>query len=321
MALPRTLAVPGAAAIALALAACSASAPAEQEEDNAAATVTIESNLGEVEVPVDPERVVALDNTSAETLLAMAVTPVAVPKQLLDATIFADWIADDEILDVGTHNEPNLEVVSEAEPDLIVGGYRFTDYADELGEIATVLDVSGNDEAEGGFVESLRAQTVALGEVFDDQETADELVAALDAAVDDAAGATNGETVFLSVVSGGQIDNGAERIGRLIEPLNVTDVFAGEAGDIHQDSGLAPETIAQANPDWMIVLDRDAATGVEAGQELIPAKQVVDAQEAFAGSTFFDEGNIIYLAPGFYKREGIQSYTEAYEQVAEAFAS
>ena len=48
-------------AAALTLSACSTAAPAEQEKASAANTVTITDNHGEVEVPVNPARVVALD--------------------------------------------------------------------------------------------------------------------------------------------------------------------------------------------------------------------------------------------------------------------
>ena len=297
--------------------ATDASAPASSSAGEPS-TVSIESNLGTVEVPVNPVRVVALDNTAFETLRDWDITPVAVPKGLLPGTGFEDWIADESILDIGTHREPNLELVSEADPDLIIGGYRFESVQEDLESIAQTIDVSGSDEAAGGYVASLKTQTVSLGEIFGKQDEAAALVAAFDAAAADAAAATDGETVFLSVVNGGKIDNGAERIGRILEPLTLTDVFAGKDGDIHGDSGLAPETIAQANPDWMIVLDRDAGAKTAGAQ---PAKAVIDATEAFAETTFAQQGQIIYLDPQFYTREGIQAYTQAFDQVTAAFSA
>lgn len=284
----------------------------------APSTVSIESNLGTVEVPVNPVRVVALDNTSFETLRDWGITPVAVPKGLLPGTGFEDWIADESILDIGTHREPNLELVSEADPDLILGGYRFAEVQEDLESIAQTIDIAGSEEAADGYVASLQAQTTTLGEIFQKQDEAAALIADLDTASADAAAATNGETVFLSVVNGGKIDNGAERIGRILEPLTLTDIFAGKEGDIHGDSGLAPETIAEANPDWMIVLDRDAGAKTEGAQ---PAKAIIDATEAFAETTFAKNDQIIYLDPQFYTREGIQAYTQAYEQVTAAFTA
>lgn len=283
-------------------------------------TVAITATNGTVTVPVNPEKVVALDNTTFATLRDWGVTPVALPKDLLPAEGFEDWAADESILNIGTHREPDLEALSAIDADIILGGYRFASYTDQLTDmkIAPVVDIAANADAEGGYVESLRASTTNLGKIFDRADDATALNAKLDTAIADAKSATNDESVFLAIVNGGKIDNGAERIGRLLEPLNLTDVFAGEAGDIHKDSGLSIETIAQANPDWMIVLDRDAGTSTEGAS---PAKAIIDAQEGFAGTTFTKNEQVIYLDPFFYTTEGIQAYTDAFDSVATAFSA
>ncbi|MFX1758493.1 siderophore ABC transporter substrate-binding protein [Rhodococcus sp. As11] len=283
------------------------------------ATVTVETNNGEMEVPVAPERVVALDNKSFEMLRDWGITPVALPKTLLPNTGFDEWRRNDSILDVGTHREPKLELVSEAEPDLIIGGSRFAEFTGELSKIAPVVDVSALDDSEGGYIQGLKDQTLTLGRIFGKEAESQEIVAELDAATEAARAATNGESVFLAVVAGGKIDNASGRIGRLLEGVNLKDVFAGDAGDVHGDSGLAPETIAQADPDWMIVLDRDSAVAVPGEATPQPAASVIDAQEAFAATTFATKDQIIYLDNDFYKREGIESYTEAFQQIADAF--
>lgn len=305
--------VAAAAAIAL-LAGCSATSAAD---DAAVETVTIASNLGEVDVPVQPERIAVLDNTAMETLLAWDITPVAIPEQLVSPDRFATWVEDDGIADVGTHREPDFEALAESAPDLIIGGYRFAEYQDDLAAIAPTIDIAGSEEHEGGWVESLRAQTTTLGAIFDREDEAAAIVAELDAAVDAAATAAEGKTVFLGIVNGGKLDNGAERLSRMSGPIGMTDVFAGEAGDIHQDSGLAPETIAQADPEWAIVLDRDAAAGAADAQ---PAREVIEANPALAGTGFVQEGRIVYLEDDFYRTEGAQAYTRAFDQIAQSMA-
>ena len=314
---PRPLFALGAASLG-ALLLLSGCATAAEPDAATAETIVVNTTNGDVEVPLSPERVVALDNTSFETLRDLGITPVAVPKGLLPDVGYEDWISDESILDIGNHREPNLELVSEAEPDLIIGGYRFTDYQDDLESIGLTIDIAGNDAYTDGWVESLKAQTLTLGEIFEKPDEAAAIVAELDEAETAAVDASGDESVFLAVVSGGKIDNGAERIGRILEPLELQDVFAGEAGDVHGDSGLAPETIAAANPEWVIVLDRDAAAGEG---EVLPAEQVFAAQEAFAGTTFTVKDQVIYLDPFFYTREGIQAYTETYQQVADAFSA
>ncbi|MFF2620255.1 ABC transporter substrate-binding protein [Oerskovia jenensis] len=311
------------AGIAAALALTGCSSTPEAEEAPAASTITVETNNGDVEVPVQPVRVAALDSTSFETLLAFGIEPVVTPKPLLPSTGFEAWVDDAEVLDAGSHREPNLEAVSEAAPDLIIGGYRFGDYTEDLSKIATTIDIAPSDESEGGYVEALKAQTLTLGKIFDKEEEAEKLVADLEKSTQAAADSTGGETVFLASTSVGKVDNAAGRISRIIEPLNLKDVFAVDSGALddgshHTDQGLAPETVAQANPDWAIVFDYDAATSDE---EFTPAKDVFESQAAWAETTFLKNDQVVYLAPTFYLTEGIHAYTAAYDQITSAFAA
>ncbi|MEZ0165307.1 siderophore ABC transporter substrate-binding protein [Kineococcus sp. LSe6-4] len=293
-----------------------ASGSASGSASGPAQTTTVSTNLGDREVPADPVRVAALDNTSFQTLLDLGITPVAVPKGLLPRSGFEAWADDADIADAGNHREPVLEAISEAEPDLIIGGYRFQDYQGDLEKIATTIDIAPADDSEGGYVEGLKAQTTTLGEIFGKQDEAARLVAEFERAEQEAAAQTSGESVFLAVASGGRIDNGASRIGRIIEPLQLTNVLAAEGDSIHHDSGLAPETIAQLNPDWMIVMDRDAGTGES---DATPARQLIAAQEAWENTTFVTRDHVVHLPPTFYVTEGIQAYTEVYDQIASAF--
>lgn len=304
------------AAFTLLLTGCAATTAAEQPASDAE-TVTIPSNLGEVEVAVLPERVAVLDNTAMETVRDLGITPVAAPMALIPADGFEAWHSDADIADVGSHREPDFEALAAADPDLIIGGYRFSDAQDELEAIAPTIDVAASEEHEGGWTASLEQQTTALGQIFDAEEEAQAIIDALDDAAAAAAAAAPEATVFLGVVSGGQIDNGAQRIGRIIEGLPLTDVFAGEEGDIHGDSGLAAETIAQANPDWAIILDRDAGIAVEGAQ---PALAVIEGNEALANTTFRTEEQVIVLEPDFYLLEGVQAYTRTFQQLTEAFS-
>ncbi|MEU5403556.1 ABC transporter substrate-binding protein [Streptomyces sp. NPDC005963] len=286
--------------------------------------ITVATAKGDVAVPKEPARVVALDSTSFVTLKAFGVKPVAVPKGLLPNEGFDDWKNDSSIKDAGTHHEPKLESVNASEPDLIIGGYRFAEHHDKLAKIADTIDVAPSDEAAGGYVNALKSQTETLGKIFGQEEKAKGIVDALEKAKASAAAATQGEKVFLGVSSAGKIANGASRIGRLTEPLNLKNVLSAEgekSTSVHDNSGLAPETIAKLNPDWVILLDRDAAVGTEDGSEPVAAKKIVNGMEAWEKTTFRQQDQVIYLANDFYLTEGAQAYTDAFSAVATAFTA
>lgn len=283
-------------------------------------TTTVSTNRGDVEVPVNPIRVAVLDNTAFATVRAFGVEPVALPKGLLPRQDYQDWKKSSAIKDVGDHKEPRLEALNAARPDLIIGGYRFSGHHAKLSKIATTIDIAPSDE---NYVDALRKQTATLGRIFGQEKKAGELVAGLDAAEDAAAKAVHGESVFLGVTSAGRIDNGASRIGRLLERLDLRNVLPADGQDstsVHNNSGLAPETIAQLDPEWMILLDRDSAVA-EGGGQGTPARQLVEGQEAWADSTFRRRNQVVYLPADFYLTEGIESYTRAFDQLTAAFTA
>ena len=59
---------------------------------------------------------------------------------------------------------------------------------------------------------------------------------------------------------------------------------------------------------------RDAATA-EPGETVTAAKATVDAQRAWANTTFMQRNQVVYLEPDFYTTEGIQAYTRAYQAI------
>ncbi|MFE7131588.1 ABC transporter substrate-binding protein [Streptomyces sp. NPDC057638] len=322
----KTLVVTSAALCAgMVLSACGESGKSSDEgKGKSEGNVTVATAKGDLEVPRKPARVAALDNTSFATLKAFGVKPVAVPKALLPNEGFEDWKNDSSIKDVGTHREPKFEVLNASEPTLIIGGYRFTDHHDKLSKIAKTVDVAPSDEAKGGYVNALKTQTEALGKIFAEEKKAAEIVAALDKAEQAAVAATKGEKVFLGVASAGKVDNGASRISRLTQPLSLKNVLGAEGQEstsVHDNSGLAPETIAKLNPDWMIVLDRDAAVGGEEGAKVVAAKKIVEDMEAWDKTTFRQKNQVIYLSNDFYLTEGIQAYTLPFYQGATAFTA
>ncbi len=309
----------------LVFAGCSTTGAAE-DKPVSGEKITVSTNKGEVQVPKNPKRVVVLDNTSAETVKAMGVTPVAIPKGLFAKSVLGDWISNTDVKDTGTHAEPKFDVIEDVKPDLIIGGYRFAKSEGDIKKIAektgaAFIDIAAEDGAPQGRVETMRSSTITLGKIFGKDEQAKQIVADFDKSLDEAKAQATGQSVFLSIVNGGKIDNGAKRMQPFVAPLNLKDVFGGQAGDHHQNSGLTPEAIAQANPQWVIVMDRDAAVPPTDGSTPQTAAQTFKAQQAFAGVEFMQKDRLFYLDNEFYIREGIQNYGQNYAALAKAMAA
>ena len=309
---------------ALALAACS-STPAEEETAAAAAEpteVTVEDDHGPQTVPVPATSVVATDNSTFETLDSWGVELSAAARALMPDTI--SYKTDEDVVDLGTHVEPNLEAVVAAEPDLIINGGRFAQFREDLAKLAPDAAIVEVDPREGQPLDAeLKRETTVLGEVFGKQAEAEALNDALDASIARVKSAYSPDTTVMGlIVSGGELGYVAPSTGRTIGPmfdvLGLTPALeVPEGTDDHQGDDISVEAIASSNPDLLIVMDRDAATsaGKEAGY--VPAAQAIESSEALAGVSAVQTGNVVYLPADTYTNEGIQTYTEFFNSLAD----
>jgi iron complex transport system substrate-binding protein len=318
---------------ALVLSACSSSAPADSSTDEGstnetASTVVITDNHGEIEVPVNPETVVALDNTIFDTLDEWDVELAAVPKDVM-GSVWPGYTDDPEVANVGNHREPNLEVIVAEQPDLIIGGYRFGDYYDQIkaqNPQAAVIEIAPR-EGEDEFDE-LKRQTEILGQIFAHEDEAAALNDGLDAAIAGAKDAYNGtDTVMAVNTSAGQIGYLAPVVGRGLGPvfpaLGWQPALEVEgATDDHQGDDINVEAIADSNPDWIVALDRDAAFAPEEREAgSAPADELIKDSEALQNVTAVQQDRIVILDPNFYLTEGIHAYTGLFTQLEEAFSA
>lgn len=141
------------------VAAPAAGTPATTSESDPpladAQTRTITHALGETEITGTPERVVTLEWSYTEDVLALGVQPVGVA----DIEGYQSWVKipielSDNVVDVGTRQEPNLELLTELDPDLILApAFRIAETYDQLSEIAPVLafDAYPTDESTTQF--------------------------------------------------------------------------------------------------------------------------------------------------------------------------
>ncbi|MDA3147975.1 ABC transporter substrate-binding protein [Leucobacter sp. UCMA 4100] len=315
----------------LVLSACSNtadnSANTDDAKDKAPATVTITDNHGEVEVPVNPETVVALDNLVFDTLSDWDVKLAAAPKGVMGSA-WPEYTDDESVADVGNHIEPNLEAVVAAQPDLIIGGYRFGSYYDDLkaqNPDAVVIEIAPRDDEEE-FSE-LKRQTEILGQIFDHEDEAAELTKQLDDAIAGAKDAYNGTDSVMAVnTSGGKIGYLAPVVGRALGPvfpaLDLVAALEAEGDNDHKGNDIGVEAIAQSNPDWILALDRDASFAPEDREEgSAPAEELIKKSEALANVTAVKEDKVVILDPNFYLTEGIQAYTTLFNEIKDAFAN
>ncbi|AIQ52493.1 siderophore ABC transporter substrate-binding protein [Paenibacillus sp. FSL R7-0331] len=297
---------------------------------SAPATVEITDAHGTVTVPVNPKKVVALDNRTFETLSSWDIELAAVPKDVMPAD--SPYVADEAVQNIGNHREPNLELLASIEPDLVIVGQRFAGFYEDIKKLvpnAAVIDLNFDVSAEAGtpganLVNGLKDATTNLGKIFDKEDEAVKLTADFDKAIEAAKSAYNGTDKIMSVVvSAGEIGFSAPHSGRVWGPLY--EVFGwtsalevNNASSDHQGDDISVEAIAQSNPDWIFVLDRDAAVSAES--DSVPAQDVIDNAPALKNTTAITKGQIVYAPNDTYTNESIETFMELFDNLAAALA-
>lgn len=134
---------------------------ATETEYAAPQTRILSTMMGDVTVPLNPERVVVDWNIGH--VLAVGVTPVGVPGSLLDYGMFLrDKLVDSA--DLGNHSEVSLEKMVELEPDLIItwDQEKFQTYSKIAPTVVFVPDQ----------YDSMEAEVTAMGEILNRPEEA-----------------------------------------------------------------------------------------------------------------------------------------------------
>ncbi|WP_349829103.1 siderophore ABC transporter substrate-binding protein [Brevibacterium litoralis] len=333
-------AVAATAALTLGLTACgsgSTDTAADSTDDAAASgetgTVTVESleltddatTTTEVEVTTPPTNVVVTDNNLFQTVTDWDIELVAAPRSLMPST--NPMREDEEIVDLGSHREPDLESIVAVEPGLIISGGRFAQFADDFAELVPDADsVNLGQVGDESKYDSMVRQTEAMGTIFGMEEEAGALVSDLDAAIERAKAAYDPEdTVMAVLTSGGEISYTAPSTGRTLGPiydmLGLTPALEQEgSNDQSHGDDISVEAIAQSNPDIIMVMDRDAGIGANVeGEDYTPANQLLADSSALQNVTAVQDEAIYYMPQDTYTNESIQTYTEYINQLADAF--
>ncbi|SFO33263.1 iron complex transport system substrate-binding protein [Geodermatophilus obscurus] len=156
--------------------------------------VTVSTAFGDVEVPEEPQRVVALGWSDAETALALGVQPVGA----------SDWLAFggegvgpwaegryDEAPEIVETLEPSLEAVAALEPDLILDT-RSPATEERYEALSAIAPTIGQPEGVDAYLTTWQQQLDLVGQALGRTEEAEQLRSDLEQRIADAAAANPG---------------------------------------------------------------------------------------------------------------------------------
>ncbi len=276
-------------------AASDASTASSGEEKPETITVkSLNANKEEVdlEVPYDPERIAILDMACLDIIDSLGVGNRVVGSASTSLDYLQDYVTDQNIENLGTIKEADMEAVMACEPDVIFIGGRLSSSYDTLSEIAPVVYLSTDTEI--GVVESVRKNASTIAAMFGLEDQVDELMADFDERIETLEAFAEGKTAIVGMCTSGSFnvlgnDGRCSMIGREIGFENVG-VDANVDTSTHGNEASF-EYVVEKNPDYIFVMDRDAAIGTDGAQ----LAQDIMENELVQGTDAYKNGQLVYL--------------------------
>lgn len=266
-------------------------------------SITVEALNGaseviEVEVPYDPQVIVTLDAASTDILSNLGVTDRIVGTTSPEAYL-ADYVAD--AVNVGTAKNFDVEAIMELQPDVIFMSGRGGEYYDTLVEIAPVvrLIVGGN------VVDGTYENAAKIASIFGMEEEMIAKLSAYDERIAAIRAVAKGKNAIVGLCTSGAFNllGNDGRCSIIGNELGFNNIGVDANIDTSSHGNEASfEFVVDKAPDYIFVLDRDAATNAEGAQL---AKDIME-NELIMSTDAYKNGNMIIMenAGVWYKAEG-----------------
>lgn len=242
--------------------------------------------LGESLVDEHPERVVTLDIGALETMNELGVKPVGIPKRHLPEYL-AGMRTDPAVEDAGSVIDPDIEAIAALSPDLILISTRQERFYSQLSKIAPTVFI-GTDNAD--YLRSFQENTQLLGTIFSKMELAQQKLDGLNAKIQSARAIFENmpEKGLFLIYNDGRFSafGKGSRFGFVHDVLGIKPVLDLQDESVHGQR-ISNEHIAQANPDYLFIVDRNAAVmGMEANPDDIE-NQLIRQTKAYKNQQVF----------------------------------
>lgn len=245
---------------------------------------------GETTISGVPAKVLVQDWATFDNLAALDIAVAGVPSSNVPGYL-ADQVPAD-LLQLGSLFEPDFEGIAAAQADVYFVAARSAAAYATAKDIVPTIDLSVNNDA---VIAGLEKNLTILGDIFDVQPKAAELIAALDAKVAavKAAAAGKGNALVLVTNAGKLGVYGPDsRVSWIYNEIGIPSALAEVKDGDHGGDAVTFEFLLEVNPDWVFVVDRDAGTGENNGA----AAALLD-NELFNQTTAAQNGQIVYLDP------------------------
>lgn len=281
-----------AVALAFMLSGCSGSG---ESSESTSETITIQALNGsgetaDIEVPYDPQRIAILDMACLDILDNLGLGDRVVGSASTSIDYLQDYVTNENIANLGTIKEADLEAVAAAEPDIIFIGGRLSASYDDLAAIAPVVYIA--TDTEKGLVQSVNDNATTIASIFGLESEVEEKMSGFNDRIAALQEVANGHTALITMYTSSSVNvlGNDGRCSIIGSEIGFDNLAAGETTSTHGNE-TSFETIVQQNPEYIFVLNRDAAIGTDGADQ---AQEIVE-NSLTQNTQAYQDGNIIYL--------------------------
>ena len=269
--------------------AASSSISAEQKQSITITSLNANKEEIQLEVPYDAKRIAILDMPSLDIIDNLGLGNRVVGIADTSIEYLTDYV--DKTENLGTIKEADLEAVMSVEPDIIFIGGRLASSYDALSEIAPVVFLSTDTEL--GVVESIRKNATTIASIFGKETEVDALMADFDERIAKLNEFSAGKNAVIGMCTSGSFNTLGNdgRCSIIGKEIGFTNIASEDVTSTHGNESSF-ELLVDLNPEYMFILDRDAAISTE-GAKL--AEEIMN-NELVAKTDSYKNDNIIYLA-------------------------
>lgn len=273
--------------VSLLLSACTAPTTKASGTDAAAKTIAVTHELGQVNVPLNAQRVVVFDYGILDQLDRLEVPVVGLPKATLPS--FLSKYDSSDYTDVGTLKEPDFEAVHALKPDLILISTRTQAAYEELSRIAPTVYITV-DPAD--YLSSLETNAALIGSFFSKETAARAEVTALQERAEAIRTRVEpmNENALIILANDGSLSayGRVSRFGLIHHALGFGEADGAIEASTHGQN-VTYEYILEKDPQHLFVIDRAQVVGGETNAGKAMDNDIIRQTRAHA------EGRIHYL--------------------------
>ncbi len=319
--------------LAVILAACGSNNTATSNNNTAAAgnteattapttepkELTFKHALGETTIKTNPQKVVVFDYGTLDTLDKLGVDVAALPKGSVPS--YLSKYSDDKYENVGDLKEPDFEKINSLSPDLIIISGRQKDMYEEFSKIAPTLYVAVDN---ANYMESFTNNVKMMGQIFGKEAEVETELTTINNSIKALNEKVTAESkkALIILANEGKISayGSGSRFGIIHDVFGFAQADDKIEVSTHGQS-VSYEYVADKNPDYLFVVDRDAVVKSDSG-ESGSAKKAVE-NDLVKNTNAFKNGKIIYLDPNYWYLSGggLVSVSEMVKEAGTALAA